>query len=601
MNTPPIAQVVVPRVALYARVSSEQQAQEQTIASQVAALRERIVADGFALDEELCFLDDGVSGATLARPALERLRDAAYAGAFQKLYVHSPDRLSRRYAYQVLLVDELRRHGIEIVFLNRAIGASPEEELLLQMQGMFAEYERAKILERSRRGKRHAAQRGSVNVLSGAPYGYRYVTKRDGSGVASYVVVPEQAAIVRQVFEWVGRDRLSIGEVSRRLQQQGAPSPRGKSWWDRTSVWGMLKNPAYSGCAAFGKTRVGERRPRVRPQRGCSKTPRRAGSIYDTTVADQVAISVPPLVDNDLFAAVQEQLSANRQLGRERRSGARRLLQGLVECGCCGYAYYGKQVSRSAAKGKTRYAYYRCVGKDAYRFGGQRVCENRQVRTDMLDDAVWEDVQKLLRDPQVLTHEYQRRLQTPPEDAARRRTLRQQEQTAQRSVSRLIDAFADGVLEKSEFEPRLAKARERVAHVQHELTQLAERDAEQAQLRAALACLDEFADRIRAGLDHADWTTRREIIRTLVAHVRIEPTQVRLIYRISFPLFLRHTNNASNASKERTLHFCWRRDYAALGVLAGDGRDDRIRGEPGRAEPRDCLRRRSASFGASTR
>ena len=159
--------ISVPRVALYARVSSEHQAQEQTIASQVLALRERIAADGLTLDEEFCFLDDGVSGATLARPALERLRDMAYAGGFQKLYVHSPDRLARRYAYQVLLVDELRRHSVEIVFLNRAIGVSPEEDLLLQMQGMFAEYERAKILERSRRGKRYAAQRGVVNVLCG--------------------------------------------------------------------------------------------------------------------------------------------------------------------------------------------------------------------------------------------------------------------------------------------------------------------------------------------------------------------------------------------------------------------------------------------------
>ena len=123
--------------------------------------------DGHSLDDELCFLDDGVSGSTLKRPALEQLRDTAYVGGFQKLYVHSPDRLARRYAYQVLVVDELAKHGVEIEFLNRAISVSPEEDLLLQMQGMFAEYERAKIMERSRRGKRHAATRGSVNVLSG--------------------------------------------------------------------------------------------------------------------------------------------------------------------------------------------------------------------------------------------------------------------------------------------------------------------------------------------------------------------------------------------------------------------------------------------------
>ena len=149
------------RVAIYARVSSEQQAKENTIGSQLEALQERVVTDGCSLAEELRFVDQGYSGASLARPALERLRDAAYAGAFDRLYVHSPDRLARKYAYQILLVEELRRCGVDLIFLNRTIGDSPEEDLLLQMQGMISEYERARILERSRRGKRHARTEGS--------------------------------------------------------------------------------------------------------------------------------------------------------------------------------------------------------------------------------------------------------------------------------------------------------------------------------------------------------------------------------------------------------------------------------------------------------
>ena len=170
------------RAAVYARVSSEQQTQQKTIDSQVEALIERVGEDGLVVDDELRFIDDGYSGSTLVRPALERLRDVAYAGGIDRLYVHSPDRLARKYAYQVLLVDELTHHGVEIVFLNHALGTGPEEDLLLQVQGMISEYERAKIMERSRRGKRHAARRGSANVLSGAPYGYRYVSKQEGDG-----------------------------------------------------------------------------------------------------------------------------------------------------------------------------------------------------------------------------------------------------------------------------------------------------------------------------------------------------------------------------------------------------------------------------------
>jgi len=233
------------RAALYARVSSDQQAQQGTIESQIADLRQRVGADGLTLDQELCFVDDGYTGSTLIRPALERLRDTAWAGGFQRLYVHSPDRLARKYAWQVLLVEELHRSGVELVFLNRTIGVSPEEDLLLQMQGMIAEYERTKIMERSRRGKRHAARRGLVNVLVAAPYGYRYIGKHEGGGQAQYQVDFEQAKVVRQIFEWVGRDRMSTRQVVRRLAQEGIPSAKGKRWCAET-VGKLLKNRAYT-------------------------------------------------------------------------------------------------------------------------------------------------------------------------------------------------------------------------------------------------------------------------------------------------------------------------------------------------------------------
>jgi len=543
--------------AIYARVSSDQQAQQETIESQVAALRECVDSDGLTLDDELCFLDDGVSGSTLMRPALERLRDMAYVGSFQKLYVHSPDRLARRYAYQVLLVDELSKHGVEIVFLNRAIGVSPEDDLLLQMQGMFAEYERAKIMERSRRGKRHAAGRGSVSVLSGAPYGYRYITKREGGGEASYEIHDEQAAVVKQVFEWVGRDRISIGEARRRLKAKEIPTATGKSWWDRTTIWEMLKNPAYKGSAAFGKTCRGPRRPQLRTQRGDPKIPRRTGSIYDTDPSQQILIPVPAIVSEELFAAVHEQLTENRSRGRERKRGARYLLQGLLECECCGYAYYGKKVSRPSAKGKVPYAYYRCIGTDAYRFGGQRVCENKQVRTDKLDQAVWNDVCQLLRNPKLVRKEYERRL-AAPESSDGEQSLRKRIGHAQRTVNRLIDAYADGVVDREEFEPRLARARKRLSDLKAKLAAFESRTREQAALREALACLDSFSETIHNHLDQADWTTRREILRTLIERVVIELNQVRIVYRINFPLF------AKNASNGKVLHFCWRSEHPAL-------------------------------------
>jgi len=238
------------QVAIYARVSSEQQAEAGTIASQLAALQAKVDQDSLQLSEELTFVDEGYSGSTLIRPALEQLRDVVVLHGLDRLYIHSPDRLARKYAYQVLLIDEFERAGVEIAFLNRALGQSPEDELLLQVQGMVAEYERAKILERSRRGKRHAAQSGRVSVLSGAPYGYRYISKQEGGGQARYEIVLDEARVVRQIFAWVGHERVSIQEVCRRLQQAGERTHRQDNVGPNYRL-GYSEKPSLQGHGCF--------------------------------------------------------------------------------------------------------------------------------------------------------------------------------------------------------------------------------------------------------------------------------------------------------------------------------------------------------------
>jgi site-specific DNA recombinase len=151
------------RAAVYARVSSDQQAQDHTIASQIEALQERLRGDGMVLDPELSFIDDGWSGATLVRPALDRLRDLAALGLIERLYVFAPDRLSRRHAYQVLLLEELRLDGVEVIFLDHVPRDTAEDRLLLEVQGIVAEYERAQIAGVVA-GAVHAALR-AVNIL----------------------------------------------------------------------------------------------------------------------------------------------------------------------------------------------------------------------------------------------------------------------------------------------------------------------------------------------------------------------------------------------------------------------------------------------------
>ncbi len=565
--------------AIYARVSSEQQAQAATIASQVAALEERVAQDGLMLEPPMRFLDEGYSGGTLIRPALERLRDMAATGVIDRLYVHSPDRLARKYAYQVLLLEEFSHCGVEVAFLNHRVGETPEEELLLQVQGMVAEYERAKIVERSRRGKLHAARQGSVNVLSGAPYGYRYIRCRDGEGEARYEIVWEEARVVRQMFEWVGRDGLSIGEVCRRLQQHGIPSAQGKVVWDRKTVWGQLRNPAYRGTAIYGRRKNGPKRPRLRPQRGSSEQPRRVRSIYRAAEEEGIRVAVPAIVSEELFAAVEERLQENRSKQRQRQQGVKYLLQGLVVCARCGYAFCGKGLHcTTRANGRRDYGYYRCTGNDAHRFGGERICHNLAVRADRLEEVVWRDVRSLLQDPQRIEREYQRRLKHDSPGASFDEHLSSRIQQLKRGIARLLDAYAEQLLEKNEFEPRLRRLRERLANLEAESRKQATQETERTELRLAIGHLKEFSARVKAGLQEADWLVRREIIRALVKRVEVEEAQIRVIYRVA-PLPFDHS--------------------PLRGILQDCGRG--VRGDPGLRDERPSGEMRRGSLTVSRR
>ena len=543
------------QVAIYARVSSEQQAEAGTMASQLAALQQRVAQDGYHLTEELTFVDEGYSGSTLIRPGLEQLRDVAVLHGLDRLYVLDPDRLARKYAYQVLLLDEFQRAGVEVIFLNRALGQSAEDELLLQVQGMVAEYERAKILERSRRGKRHAAQTGQVSVLSGAPYGYRYISKQEGGGQARYEIILEEARVVRQIFDWVGRERVSIGEVCRRLQQARERTRTGKTVWDRTVVWAILKNPAYKGTAAFGKTREAAPRQKLRPQRGDPAYPRHPKSTVNVSKEHWLYIPVPALVSEALFEAVQLQLEENRQRARQGQRGARYLLQGLLVCAGCQYAYYGKPVSNKAAKGQTRdYAYYRCIGTDAYRFGGERICDNLQVRTDQLDEWVWQEVCALLEEPQRLQQEYQRRLDAPQPQNQDLVTTQAQLTKVRQGIARLIDGYTEGFIEKQEFEPRIQRFRQRLSALEDREQQIRWEVARQAELRLIITRLEEFAAQVKDKLTDADWQTKRDLIRTLVKRVEIGKEEVNIVFRVMPDPF--------DSSPDRgSLQHCWRRNW----------------------------------------
>jgi len=509
--------------AIYARVSSDRQKEEKTIGSQTSLLREHAQGQAYVVPETWVFEDEGYSGASLARPGLERLRDLVSEGQVQVVLVYSPDRLSRKYAYQVLLLEEFSRQGVETVFLQGVNAQTPEERLLVQFQGMIAEYERAQIAERSRRGKRYRAKTGLVNVLSGAPYGYRYL-KRTDSSHACYVIEESQAEVVRQVYQWYTQESLSIGAITRRLNEQKVATRTGKLRWERSVLWAMLRNPAYVGRAAFGKTERAERQRITRPLRQKGGFSVRCAAHKERPVDQWISIPVPGLVDEETFARAQERLAVNQRLS-SRNTKEPTLLQGLLVCAQCGYALYRTSTRTTRRQAK----YYRCLGSDAYRHLREPACSCRPIRVEDLDELVWNQVVKLLEDPALIGVELERRrqesLKSHPAEQRQER-LSQELQRVGRQIDKLLDAYQEGLLKLEELRERVPTLRKKQACAQKELEGARWQLLANEKLQQIEQCMESFLGRLKQSTRTMNVAERQKIIRLLVKEIVVEKDNI---------------------------------------------------------------------------
>ena len=374
-----------------------------------------------------------------------------------------------------------------------------------------------------------------MSALGNAPYGYRYIGRHQGGGVARFELREEEARTVRLIFNWIGLERISLREVCRRLQNMRCSTKTGRNRWDPTTVWGMLRNPVYCGTAMFGRTRSSPAKPRLRPIGRRPNPPKRAaGSRVAAPREEWIAISVPALVDQAIFEAAQVQLEENRKRKREGRRRPGWLLQGLVVCRC-GYAFYGKMARGRAPQHPADYGYYRCTGTDAHRFGGQATCDNRSVRSDKLEQAVWQEVQAVLEQPGRLIEEYRRRIADAKSGNGIRQdceALDRQIVRLRRGLDRLIDGYAEGIIDRGEFEPRVSVLKQRLGRLEGERAALNETLDLERDLVLVIGRLDEFATRVRTGLGELDWSGRRDVIRALIRRIEINQDNIDIVFRV---------------------------------------------------------------------
>lgn len=524
------------QVALYARVSSDRQVEEGTIASQLASLHAYVEAHGDEMDADLIFTDDGFSGATLARPALDALRDRAMMGTIDHIVVLTPDRLARNHAHQLVLIEEFKRLGVDIIFANRPIAQTPEDQLLLQMQGVIAEFEREKIMERSRRGKLHKAKQGCVSVLSGAPYGYVYMAAGE-RGEARYEIHPQEADIVRRVFKRYVDDGLSIGAIARELTADRIATRRGAAQWERSVVWGMLRNPAYTGQAAYRKTQAVSRQRPTKQANDHGFYPKHVHSSSRQRPREEwLMIAVPRLISERLFERAARQLEANKKHAPRNNKRYEYLLSGLLRCQSCGYSIYGKPASNS----KYKRCYYRCMGQDGHRWPQGRVCAGHPIRVEVLDELVWEQTKQLIQYPEVVFEEYSRRIHSKRKGELDLTSMmmkkKKEVHNQELEKKRLLDLYQTGIISLEEIEPRLNYIRDRIKSIEQEYSLLEEeKHREQNQLQL-IEQFSTFQEKFLSRLSDLPFEEKQQVVRLLVEEVQVDSVNEKLTVKHVIPL-----------------------------------------------------------------
>lgn len=484
------------RTALYARVSSEHQAKEGTIESQIVAIREYIREHGWELEPGSEYIDNGISGTTLERAGLERLRDQIAAKQYERVVVLGRDRLSRIFVHQEYLREEWKKKGCELVYVQESNEETPGGLLASRVRGLFAEYDRESLLDRTRRGQLHRARQGEPYGCP--PWGYRYVPS-EGRVAACWKVEAEAAAWVHQVYVWVGQEHLAIREVARRLNEAGVQPQGGGAGWRESSMHRMLTNPAYRGETYY--------------HRSICKAGKQMEGPWKQLRPDEewIAIPVPAIVTENEWQMVQEELDRHRELAQRHATPQRYLLQGLLKCGQCG--------RKLAGRNQSKHLYYACRKKKEL-LPSER-CTSAWNRADGLDGQVWEAVVELISSPAQVFASYQEQRQTwlAGESEQERQTLAQESERLSKHWDRMVTAYRQEAIGLEE----LKQYRQRKELAEQDLNNRKQiwekRQTEVAGFAAALLDLEKYRSIIQSSTESLTFEQKRELLTLLVEEV----------------------------------------------------------------------------------
>jgi len=452
-------------VALYARVSTGRQENEQTIESQLDEVKRKITTDENVLLPNNVFIDDGWSGEMIARPSLDLMRDAAKEGKFNAIYVYDRGRLSRTFAHQEIIIEELADRDIKFISLHDVQADSPETRVLQSMQGVFHEYERVKIAERMRRGKLYKARQGVI--INGEPlYGLKFVRSGPKEPLRC-VIDDDEAKAVRLIWNWFGVDKLSINQIQKHLYDLGIkPRKRKSDFWTKGPIVRVLKCDTYAtGKAYYNKSEsvVAKNPIKDRKYKKIKKTSRRLRGREDW-----ISFTVPQLIkDYSLYEKIQKILDFNQKYASKQRKYDY-LLSGLTYCGC-GNRRVGDGCSKSGSY------YYRCIERLRSHPYPNR-CNSSGVNAAVLDGMVWHELKKKLFDYSIMKKYADKWLQsfsmTSSEDLLERQRLLEIIKKVEDEENRYSRAYGAGTLEFEQFQNLMNDAKKRKLAYQKQVTDL---------------------------------------------------------------------------------------------------------------------------------
>jgi site-specific DNA recombinase len=513
------------RVASYVRVSTLQQVQTQTIEQQLERLQQYAQQQSWDWCTEHIFRDDGYSGASLTRPGLDRLRDKVAHRGFDLLLVTAPDRLARKYVHQMLLVEEFEQAGCRVEFIERPMSQDPNDQLLLQIRGAVAEYERSLIADRMRRGRQYKYRTGQLLPWTQPPYGYRSDPDRPRTP-ARVRLEPTEAALVAEIFARYLRAGESLSSVAKYLTGQKIPSPNGQAYWRPQSVRRLLTNPVYTGMVYAGRT---QSRPLQRRRSPLAPVGTRSNGTRPAATEAWILVGqVPAIISLEQFEQVQAKLARNQQQAKRNNKAYTYLLRSLVSCGLCGLTCRGQT--------RRRYAYYQCSGKGHFVQNGRETpCASRLIPMKQLDQIVWDDLCYVLTQPEIMTQALQR-VQAgewlPQELQARRRNLGQACTHLSHQLERLTEAYLASVMSLAEYQRRRQEVEQRLATLEQQQRELEVQANRQLELTGLARHIEDFCQRVQVGLAEATFEHKRQLVELLIDRVVVTNEQVEIRYVI---------------------------------------------------------------------